>query len=72
MDPEQHRGSGTEPLSSGETAREFSQPLPPRFLPVSSVVHLGLQATGHSVILQYFEKKSTDEWISNPCRIHCI
>ena len=63
VDPKQHKGSDAEPLSSRESAREFSQPLYPRFLPVSDVLHLCFQATSHSVILEYFEKKkTTDEW----------
>ena len=65
VDPKQHRGLDAEPLSSGESAREFSQPLYLRFLPVSDILHLCFQPSSHSVILEYFEKnkkKSSDEW----------
>ena len=47
VDPKHHRASGAEPLCSRETARELSQPLHPQFLPVSDLLHLCFQPTGH-------------------------
>jgi len=49
VDPKQHRGSAAEPLSSRESAREFSQPLYPRFQPVTDEISAFRIQPNHSI-----------------------